>query len=134
MQNKSTIIYLLLLFITGVLIVGCSNEKVDNAAEYKKIDAKEAKKIIDAGGVTILDVRTEPEFLEGHIPNAILLPDTDIKEKAENVLPDKNSKILVYCRTGRRSALAAKDLSKMGYVNVYDFGGIVDWPYQQIVN
>lgn len=78
-------------------------------------------------GIIILDVRTEEEFAEGHIPNAVLLPDTEVKQRAEELLPDKEQTILVYCRSGRRSALAAQELADMGYTNVYDFGGILDW-------
>lgn len=98
-------------------------------AEYKKVNAKEAKVMIDSGNVTIVDVRTLPEFQEGHIKNAILLTDNDIAESAERLLADKDAEILVYCRSGQRSEAAAKELIKMGYTNIYDFGGIVDWPY-----
>ena len=79
--------------------------------------------------ITILDVRTEEEFNTGHIDGAILIPDTDILEKAEETLTDKSATILVYCRSGRRSALAAADLVELGYSNVYDFGGIIGWNY-----
>lgn len=101
-------------------------------AEYRKISAEEAKAMMDAGNVTVLDVRTASEYAEGHIKNAILLPDTDINSKAHAVLPDKQAKILVYCRSGRRSELAARALVQMGYINVYDFGGIIDWPYETV--
>ena len=94
---------------------------------YSKITAQEAQEMMDQENVIILDVRTEAEFAEGHIPNAVLLPDTEIKQRAEEVLPDKEQTILVYCRSGRRSALAAQELADMGYTNVYDFGGILDW-------
>jgi len=77
--------------------------------------------------VIILDVRTQSEFNEGHIPNAILLPYNDIKDKAKIILLDMDQVILVYCRSGRRSELAAKDLIDMGFTSVYDFGGIIDW-------
>jgi len=97
---------------------------------YMKISAKEAKTIIDSEDVIILDVRTEEEFNIGHIENAVLLPVTDIKSKAEEVLTDKDAKILVYCRSGNRSATAAKDLIAMGYTNIIDFGGINSWPYE----
>jgi len=79
--------------------------------------------------ITIIDVRIEEEFNTGHIDGAILIPDTDILEKAEETLRDKSATILVYCRSGRRSALAAADLVELGYSNVYDFGGIIDWNY-----
>ena len=78
----------------------------------------------------ILDVRTLEEYVQGHIPNAILIPDYDIEEKAEEVLKDKNQLILVYCRSGRRSKLASEKLVQLGYTNIYEFGGIIDWPYE----
>lgn len=77
----------------------------------------------------ILDVRTQEEFDEGHIPGAILIPDYEIEEKAETALPDKNQLILVYCRSGRRSKLAAEQLEILGYTKIREFGGIIDWPY-----
>ena len=73
--------------------------------------------------------RTDTEYNEGHIENSVLLPDYTIEDKAEEVMPDKDAMILVYCRSGRRSANAAEKLADMGYNNVYDFGGIIDWPY-----
>jgi rhodanese-related sulfurtransferase len=94
--------------------------------DYIKITPQEAQKMMDQN-IIILDVRTQAEFAEGHIPNAVLLPDTEIKQRAEELLPDKEQTILVYCRSGRRSALAAQELADMGYTNVYDFGGILDW-------
>ena len=96
---------------------------------YKKITPKEAKKLMDGSSV-ILDVRTQEEFDQGHIDGAILIPNTAIRNEAPNLLTDKNAVILVYCRSGRRSALAANELISMGYTQVYDFGGIIDWPYE----
>ena len=101
-------------------------------AEYRKITPQEAKAMMDAGGVMILDVRTQEEFDGGHIKDAILLPGTEVAQKAETVLPDKNARILVYCRSGRRSGLSAHALVDMGYTGIYDFGGIVDWPYSVV--
>jgi len=83
--------------------------------------------MMDTGDVIVLDVRTEEEFYTGHIRNAILLPDFQIKEKAEGIITDKNQTILIYCRSGRRSVTASKDLIAMGYTKVFDFGGILDW-------
>ncbi len=95
--------------------------------EYKKITAAEAASMMKED-VIILDVRTQTEYDEGHIPNAILLPDTDVNTRAYDALPNKSQTILVYCRSGRRSANAAKQLIDMGYTAVYDFGGIAtDW-------
>jgi len=95
------------------------------------ITAREAKEIMDReDGYIILDTRAQEEYDEGHIPGAILIPHDKILEKAESVLTDKNQLILVYCRSGRRSKLAAEDLLKLGYTNIKEFGGILDWPYE----
>jgi rhodanese-related sulfurtransferase len=81
-------------------------------------------------GYIILDVRTEEEYNESHIPDAILIPDYEIMTKAEQVLTDKEQLILVYCRSGRRSKNASQALAELGYTNVKEFGGIIDWPYE----
>ena len=95
------------------------------------ITAEEAKEIIDSEeGYIILDVRTQEEYDQGHIPGAILIPNTAIEAKAEDVLTDKNQLILVYCRSGRRSKIAAEALVELGYTNIKEFGGIIDWPYE----
>lgn len=97
---------------------------------YERLTAEEAKTMMDKGMVDIiLDVRTQEEYESGYIEGAILLPDSEIKEQAEVVLQDKDATILIYCRSGRRSESAARELLAMGYNQVYDFGGIVDWPY-----
>lgn len=97
------------------------------------ISGEEAKKLMDnLDSFILLDVRTEEEYNEGHIPGAILIPDSSIEENAETLLPDKDATIFVYCRSGRRSAIAAKTLSSMGYTSIYDFGGIIDWNYDII--
>ena len=98
-----------------------------------QITAKEAKNIMDTEtDYIILDVRTEEEFKEGHIKNAQLIPDYEIAEKAESVLTNKEQLILVYCRSGRRSKIAANELATMGYSNIKEFGGIIDWPYDVV--
>ncbi|NMC56735.1 MAG: rhodanese-like domain-containing protein [Eubacteriaceae bacterium] len=94
-----------------------------------KITQKKAKEIIDNEEVIILDVRTKDEYAQGHIKNAVLIPDFEIKDKAEKIIKDKSKKILVYCQSGIRSSAAEKLLIYMGYDNVYDFGGINTWPY-----
>lgn len=100
---------------------------------YEQITASEAKALMDSEtDYIILDVRTEEEFNESHIEGAILIPDYEIGEKAEDVLTDKNQLILVYCRSGRRSKIAANELAEMGYTNIKEFGGIIDWPYETI--
>ena len=109
------------------IIVAEKGEK----AMYEQITPEEAKKIMDSGEEhIILDTREQDEFDEGHIPGAILIPYTEIENKAEEMLPDKDKLILVYCRSGRRSKIAAESLSKLGYTNVKEFGGIIDWPYE----
>jgi len=95
-----------------------------------KINAQQAKNIMDTTqGYIILDVRTPSEYENGHVPGAILLPDYELKEKAASILKDKEQVILVYCRSGSRSSRAAKNLVDLGYTNIYDFGGIISWPY-----
>jgi len=98
-------------------------------AEAVKITAEKAKEMMDKGAVTIVDVRTQEEYDAGHIPNAILVPNETIGTDDIPALPDKKAVLLVYCRSGRRSAEASKKLAENGYENVYDFGGIKDWPY-----
>ena len=77
----------------------------------------------------IVDARTQSEFDEGHIPGAILIPEYEIAERAETELPNKDQLILVYCRSGRRSKIAAQALADLGYTNVKEFGGIITWEY-----
>ncbi len=101
------------------------------AIEYKKMSAKEAKARIDSGDdIIILDVRTNGEYKSGHIPNAILIPNETIIDKKPELLPDLNAELLVYCRSGNRSKQAINKLIAIGYTNVYDIGGIIDWPYE----
>lgn len=99
------------------------------AASFQVIKPEEAKKMMDAGGVIIVDVRRQDEYDAGHVPNAILVPNETIAEEAAAKLPDKNATYLLYCRSGHRAGLAAQTLVDLGYTNVYSFGGIIDWPY-----
>lgn len=104
-----------------------------SAGGYQTITAEEAFAMLqDPQEDILLDVRTQEEFDAGHIAGALLLPDYEVAQKAEGVLPDKDARILVYCRSGRRSAAAAAELAELGYTNVYDFGGIIDWPYETV--
>lgn len=108
------------------------NDKIIEKGEemgYHKITGEEAKQLMDDQKVIIVDVRRKNEYDEGHIENAVLLTDTDIKEQAEEVLPDKDAQILVYCRSGKRSEQASYDLVDLGYTSIYDFGGILSWEY-----
>ena len=109
------------------IIVAEKGEK----AMYQQITAEDAKKIMDSGEeYVLLDAREQEEYDDGHIPGAILIPYTEIENQAEEMLPNKDKQILVYCRSGRRSKIAADALSKLGYTNVKEFGGIIDWPYE----
>ena len=101
------------------------------ANSYEQITPEQAKSIMDTESeYIIIDARTAEEFAEGHIEGAVLLDHVDVKSKAHVVLPDKNALILVYCRSGRRSKIASEELVKLGYTNVKEFGGIIDWPYE----
>ena len=121
-----------LILLAVMLLTACGQDKEnDQGAVYVNITAEEAKQIMDSEeGYIILDVRTQEEYDEGHIPGAILIPYTQIEEKAEEVLTDKNQLILVYCRSGRRSKIAAEALAELDYTNIKEFGGIIDWPYE----
>ena len=108
--------------------VGCSD---GGSATYEQISGAEAKELMDSeSGYIIIDARTQEEYNEGHIPGAILIPEYEIADRAEKELPDKDQLILVYCRSGRRSKIAAEELVKLGYTNVKEFGGIIDWEYE----
>ena len=108
--------------------VGCSN---GGSATYEQISGAEAKALMDSeSGYIIIDARTQEEYDEGPIPGAILIPEYEIADRAEKELPDKDQLILVYCRSGRRSKIAAEELVKLGYTNVKEFGGIIDWGYE----
>ena len=123
---------LIILVLALMLLTACGQEKEKPQKEeaYMNITAQEAKNLMDSEeGYVILDVRTQEEYAQGHIPGAILIPDYEISTKAEELLPDQNQLILVYCRSGRRSKLAAEALVKLGYTNIREFGGIIDWPY-----
>jgi rhodanese-related sulfurtransferase len=121
-----------MLLVVVILLTGCTSAKLTSSKnDYMNISAQEAKKIMDTQeGYLILDVRTQKEYDEGHIPGAVLIPDDEIRERAHKQLPDKDQLILVYCRSGRRSKLAAEALVEMGYTNIWEFGGILDWPYE----
>ena len=123
---------LVFLLLAVMMLTACGQDKEnDQGAVYVNITAEEAKQIMDSEeDYIILDVRTQEEYDEGHIPDAILIPYTQIAEKAEDVLADKDQLILVYCRSGRRSKLAAEALVELGYTNIKEFGGIIDWPYE----
>ena len=123
---------LLFLLLAVMLLTACGQAKEnDREAAYMNITAEEAKQIMDSeDGYIILDVRTQEEYDQGHIHGAIVISHEEIAEKAEDVLTDKDQLILVYCRSGRRSKIAAEVLVELGYTNIKEFGGIIDWPYE----
>jgi len=123
---------LVFLLLAVMLLTACGQDKEnDQGAAYLNITAEEAKQIMDSHeDYIILDVRTQEEYDQGHIPGAIVISHEEIAEKAEDVLTDKDQLILVYCRSGRRSKLAAEALVELGYTNIKEFGGIIDWPYE----
>ncbi len=136
----------LLIMVMAITLSACSAENAlleiqtenpetvneTTSGEYTKISAAEAKKMIDNEEVIILDVRTVEEFEEKHIAGALLIPEYEIAESAPYLLPDKDATILIYCRSGRRSEIASQILLEMGYRKVYDFGGLIDWPYETV--
>ena len=117
------------LFLLLALLTGCGST-AENTGTYTQISQEKAKEMMDQQDVVILDVREQEEYDAGHIPGAILIPYTMIEEKANELLQEKDHLILVYCRSGRRSKIAAEALLELGYTNIKEFGGIIDWPYE----
>lgn len=129
MKKWSLLILGLLLLLTACSSLTKNNQEM----VFLNITAEEARKLMDSEkDRIILDVRSREEYDQGHIPGAILIPDTEIEAKAADLLPDKDQLILVYCRSGRRSKLAAQSLADLGYTNIREFGGILDWPYEVV--
>lgn len=125
----------IIVFFVSLLLFGstaCQREN-RNTPTYEQITAEQAKALMDTERDYILiDARTAEEFAEAHIEGAILIPEYEIVARAERELPDKEALILVYCRSGRRSKIASEALVKLGYTNVKEFGGIIDWPYDTV--
>ena len=119
---------------------GCtlSKTKADTAedapdkAAYHKLSAEEAYEMMASQEVVVVDVRTREEYDGGHIENAVLVPNESIGSEMPETLPDKEATLLIYCRSGRRSKDAAQKLLALGYQSVYDFGGVIDWPYELV--
>ena len=132
MKKVKGLIIMLLISLSLFGMTACDGEN-GKASTYEQITAEQAKTIMDTEKeYIIIDARTEEEFAEGHIENAVLIPEYEIANRAEKELPDKEQLILVYCRSGRRSKIASEELVKLGYTNVKEFGGIGDWPYEVI--
>lgn len=131
--KRWSIIFMLTFSLFGLASCGSGDNDKNTELTYKQITAEEAKKLMDTEtDYIIVDARTESEFSEGHIEGAILIPEYEIAQRAEKELPDKDALILVYCRSGRRSKIASEELVKLGYTNVKEFGGIIDWPYETV--
>ena len=112
-----------------LIFAGCSGK--DENTTYKQISQEEAKEMMDTEDVIILDVREQDEYDSGHIPGTVLLPVGTIDEDtAAPVIPEKDSIVLVYCRSGNRSKNASAALVELGYTAIYEFGGINTWPYE----
>ena len=112
-----------------LLLTGCGGG--EEKASYQQISQEEAKEMMDTQEAIILDVREQDEYDSGHIPDAVLLPVGTIDEDtAAAVIPEKDSTVLIYCRSGKRSKTASSTLAELGYTNIYEFGGIKTWPYE----
>ena len=132
MKKVKGLIIMLLISLSLFGMTACDGEN-GKVSTYEQITAEQAKTIMDTEkDYIIIDARTKEEFAEGHIENAILIPEYEIKDRAEKELPDKDALLLVYCRSGRRSKIASEELVKLGYTNVKEFGGIIDWPYKTV--
>lgn len=113
-------------------ITATKGDSMENIT-YMNISPEDAKKRLDSEkNIVLLDVRTKDEYEEKHIPGSLLIPVDVIEKEAASKLTDKNADIFVYCRSGRRSVTASEALVKMGYRNVYNLGGIIDWPYETV--
>lgn len=130
---KYSTLFISVLVCVLLMLSGCSDKNIDKGVgemSYKQVTAEEAKSIMDSEkDYIILDVRTQEEYSQGHIPNAILIPHYSISDESKEILKDKEQLILVYCRSGNRSKVAAEALTELGYTNVVEFGGINDWKY-----
>ena len=128
------LLYLVLVIALGVVVLKWYSGRSVEARRYdvKTLTAAEAKAQLDADEeIVLVDVRTPEEFAEGHIPGAVCVPNETIVDGAE--LPfGMDVKLFLYCRSGRRSAEAANKLAAMGYTDVTDLGGIIDWPYEVV--
>lgn len=129
MKKIILIIIILTLIIIGVVCIMNRKERnIENEVIIKHVSMNDIVQIMEENeNYIILDVRTQAEYNQGHIPNAICIPNETIDENVVNKLPDKNQMILVYCRSGNRSKQAAEKLKKLGYTDLIEFGGIIDW-------
>ena len=119
---------LLPILLSALMFTGCTGTSNNQPNTYRQISMEEAVAMMaEETGYIILDVRRPDECAAGHIPNAINVPNETIGTAEIPELPDKNQLIMVYCRSGRRSKEASEKLVKLGYTNIVEFGGILDW-------
>jgi len=130
---KRRIVSIIAALVFLLAVSGCASEEASGGKEesYMRINAQKAKEMMEnLEEFVLLDARTEEEFSEGHIPGAIVIPHDEIFERAEAEIPEKDVPVFVYCRSGNRSKTASKALFDLGYSEIYEFGGIIDWPYE----
>ena len=121
------------ILLSALMFTGCAGTSNHQTNTYRSITMDEAVNMMaQETGYIILDVRRPDEFAAGHIPNAINVPNETIGTEEISQLPNKEQLILVYCRSGNRSKQASEKLAKLGYSNVYEFGGIIDWPGETV--
>ena len=134
MRNLITVIVILVIIVVIGIFLKNRNSKEDNKitvkdANIQYVSMNDIEKIMNENeNYIILDVRTIEEYNDGHIPRAICIPNETIDENVVSKLPDKEQLILIYCRSGNRSKQATKKLKDLGYLNLIEFGGIIDWP------
>lgn len=129
---KKIFAIILILIFAGTALFFIYQNNNQSSVSFKTITTEEGKKMMDEEEVKVVDVRTKEEYESGHIPGAILIPNETISENLPQELPDLKEKIVVYCRSGRRSDEAAKKLADLGYENIFDMGGLNDWPYEVV--
>ncbi|MGN0636560.1 MAG: rhodanese-like domain-containing protein [Acutalibacteraceae bacterium] len=121
------VLILIIVLVAGYRIKGQVMDGDGMENHYAQISQDEAKRMMQQEDCVIVDVRRTDEYAAGHIPGAICIPNETIGEEPPAELPDKQQTILVYCRSGNRSKQAAQKLFDMGYLGIFEFGGILDW-------
>ena len=133
MNHKTIFLCTALALAFALSLFGCggapASQPSGGGAAYRQITPDQAHELMQAGEVTVVDVRRADEYEAGHIPGAVLVPQESIGQQMPDALPDADATLLVYCRSGRRSKLAAQQLADLGYTDVREFGGIIDWNY-----
>lgn len=138
MKKICRLLWVAVFCVSAIMLASCGNNNTDEVQTnmnntYEQISGEQAKALMDSEkDYVIIDARTQEEFDGGHIPGAVLIPEYEIAQRAEDELPDKDKLILVYCRSGRRSKIASQALVDLGYTNVKEFGGIIDWEYETV--